>query len=209
LAGLGVVMTLYYLANQVLPSVFVLYADYRFHWSEKTVGLSLAVVGISVSIVSGGLVGPIVKRFGERRSLLMGLTFGTISFIGFAMATRGWIIFAAIPVLALWGMAAPAVQSMMSRHVDPSSQGKLQGAISSVRSITGMFGPLIFTQVFALAIAPGTRLHLPGAPYFLAACLLLASIAIASVVTRGQPALPLAGHATTSPEARPENVMDA
>ncbi len=213
LAGLGIVMTLYYLANQVLPSVFVLYADYRFQWSERMVGLSLAVVGISVSIVSGGLVGPIVKRLGERRSTLLGLTFGALSFVGFALAVRGWIIFAAIPVLALWGIAAPSVQSMMSRHVDHSSQGKLQGAINSLRSLTGMFGPLIFTQVFAFAIAPQRQVHVPGAPYLLAALFLVASLMIAAVVTRASavhpPGVADAPAELAPPVASPENFMDA
>jgi DHA1 family tetracycline resistance protein-like MFS transporter len=185
LAGLAVVMTIYYLAHQVLPSVWVLYAVYRFDWSEKMIGLSLTAVGVGISVVSGGLVGPIVKRIGERRSVLLGLTFGVLSFAGFGLAYRTWMVFAAIPFVALWGIAAPAVQSIMSRHVDHSSQGKLQGAINSVRSVTGMIGPLIFTQVFALAIAPRTSPHVPGAPYFLAAALLTSSLLLAYFVTRG------------------------
>ena len=185
LAGLAVVMTLYYLAHQVLPSVFVLYAVYQFRWSENMIGLSLAAIGLAVSIVSGGLVGPLVKRIGERSSVLLGLIFGVLSFLGFALAYKGWIVFAAIPFVALWGIAAPAVQSMMSRHVDHTSQGKLQGAINSLRSITGMIGPLIFTQVFALATAPGNRHHLPGAPYALAAGLLATSLVVAFFVTSG------------------------
>jgi MFS transporter, DHA1 family, tetracycline resistance protein len=187
LAGLAVVMTIYYLAHQVLPSVWVLYAVYRFNWSENMIGLSLTAVGVAVSVVSGGLVGPIVKRIGERRSVLLGLTFGVLAFAGFGLAYRTWMIFAAIPLMALWGIAAPAVQSIMSRHVDHSSQGKLQGAINSLRSMTGMIGPLIFTQVFALAIAPGISPRVPGAPYFLAACLLTTSLVIAYFVTRRSP----------------------
>ncbi len=185
LAGLAVVMTLYYLAHQVLPSIFVLFAVYRFNWNEKMVGWSLAAVGIAVSIVSGGLVGPIVKRVGERSSVLLGLTFGVMSFLGFALAYRGWMVFAAIPFLGLWGIAAPSVQSIMSRHVDPTSQGKLQGAINSLRSISGMFGPLLFSQVFALATAPQNNHPRPGAPWALAAGLLATSLVVAYFVTRG------------------------
>jgi DHA1 family tetracycline resistance protein-like MFS transporter len=148
------------------------------------VGLSLSLVGVCAAVVSGVLVGPFVKRFGERRSLLSGLFFGTVGFAGFALASHGWMIFAAVPFIALWGIAAPAVQSLMSRHVDPTSQGKLQGAINSVRAVTGMAGPVLFTQVFALAIAPRVSFHLPGAPYFLAAVLLLSSLLLAAYVTR-------------------------
>src|SRR3977135_126564 len=129
LFGLATVMTLFYLAQQSLPAVFVLYTQYRYAWTERDVGLALAVVGVSTSIVSGLLVGPFVRRFGERRSVLSGLTFGTIGFLSFAFAPRGLIFLCAIPFLGLWGIAGPSVQSLMSRRVDPTSQGKLQGEI--------------------------------------------------------------------------------
>jgi MFS transporter, DHA1 family, tetracycline resistance protein len=184
LAGLSVVCTLYYLAHNSLPSMWAYYTEYRYHWSRPDVGNSLAVVGVSAAIVSGVLVGPFVKRFGERLSVLWGLLFGTLGFAGFAMATRGWMVLAVIPFIALWGIAAPAVQSLMSRRVDHSSQGKLQGAINSLRAITGMAGPVLFSQVFSLAISPSARIHLPGAPYYLAGLLLFSSLLLAVYVTR-------------------------
>jgi DHA1 family tetracycline resistance protein-like MFS transporter len=184
LAGLSVVTTLYYLAQQSLPSIWALYTEYRYAWNRRDVGLSLAVVGVCAAVVSGALVGPFVKRFGERRSLLSGLVFGTLGFVFFALAARGWIILAAIPFIALWGIAGPATQSLMSRRVDASSQGKLQGAINSLRALTGMGGPVLYTQVFALAISARASFHFPGAPYFLAALLLLSSLLLATYVTR-------------------------
>src|SRR6266851_8032840 len=184
LFGLAAVMTLYYLAHNSLPSMWALYTEYRYTWSRRDVGLSLAVVGVFAAVVSGVLVGPFVKRFGERRSVLSGLLFGTLGFAGFALGSRGWMMLAVIPLIALWGIAAPAMQSLMSRHVDPTSQGKLQGAINSLRAITGMAGPVLFTQVFALAISPRSGLHLAGGPYFLAAVLLGASLLLAVYVTR-------------------------
>lgn len=184
LAGLSVVVTLYYLAQNSLPSMWALYTEYRYRWSHGDVGLSLAAVGVCAAIVSGTLVGPFVKRFGERRSVLFGLLSGTLGFMGFALAASGWVLYAVIPFVALWGIAAPAIQSLMSRRVDPSSQGKLQGAINSLRAMTGMVGPVLFTQVFALAISPRARIHLPGAPYYLAGVLLLSSLLMAVYVTR-------------------------
>src|SRR5882762_6739332 len=198
LAGLAVVNTLYYLAHFSLPSMWALYTEYRYAWDRRDVGLSLSIVGASAAIVSGFLVGPLVKRFGERRSLLAGLLFGTLGFASLALTTRGWIILAVVPLIALWGIAAPAMQSLMARHVDPSSQGKLQGAINSLRAITGMAGPVLFTQVFALAIAPRAPLHFPGAPYFLAAVLLLSSLLLAAHVTRPTVAAQPTAQATAS-----------
>src|SRR3979411_357894 len=175
LGGLAIVTVLYYLAHQVLPTIFVLYADYRYGWSAPPMGLSLAAVGVCVSLASGLLVGPFVKRFGERYSLLSGLMFGFLAFMGFALASRGWMAFAAIPLIALWGIAGPAMQSLMSQRVDPSSQGKLQGAVNSLRAMTGMIGPLLFTQVFAIAISPHVSVQVPGAPYCGAAVWMLAA----------------------------------
>ncbi len=186
LSGLSVVCVLYYLAHQALPSVFVLYTEYRYGWDERAVGISLGVVGICVAAVSGGLVGPYVQRFGERASLVSGLFWGVVGFAGFAVATRGWEFLAAVPFVALWGVAGPSMQSLMSQLVDPSSQGKLQGAINSLRALTGMIGPLLFTQVFARAISPTARVHLPGAPYYLAGLLLLGSMGLAWGVTGGK-----------------------
>src|SRR6266571_2710860 len=198
LAGLSVVVTLYYLAHNSLPSMWALYTEYRYAWSRRDVGNSLALVGVCAAVVSGVLVGPIVKRFGERRSLLSGLLFGTLGFAGFALAVRGWMILAVIPFIALWGIAAPAMQSLMARHVDPSSQGKLQGAINSLRAITGMAGPVLFTQVFAVAISSHSGLHLPGAPYYVAALLLGASLLLAIYVTRASEAAPSSSQAATN-----------
>jgi DHA1 family tetracycline resistance protein-like MFS transporter len=200
LFGLATVMTLFYLAQQSLPAVFVLYTQYRYGWIERDVGLALAVVGVSTSIVSGVLVGPFVRRFGERRSVLSGLTFGTIGFFSLALAPRGWIFLCAIPFLGLWGIAGPSVQSLMSRRVDPTSQGKLQGAINSIRAISGMIGPLLFTQVLALAISPSVPIHFPGAPYFLAGLLLLSSLTLAAYVTRVDASSP---QPTTNPATSP------
>ena len=183
LAGLALVTTLYYLAHNALPAIFVLYTEYRYAWNERDVGLSLAMVGICSAVVSAGLVGPVVKQFGERRSLLAGLGFGILGFVGFAFARTGKEIFLALPLVALWGIAGPAMQSLMSKRVDPSAQGKLQGAINSLRAITGMAGPLLFTQVLAIAIAPDARFHLPGTPYLLAGVLLFASFLLAYSVT--------------------------
>ncbi len=184
LSSLSVVTTLYYLAHQSLLSVFVLYAEYRYAWNERQVGLSLAVVGVCTAIVSGGMVGPYVEKFGERFSLLSGLMFGVLGFAGFALSPKGWGLLLSIPLIALWGVASPAMQSLMSQRVDPTSQGKLQGAINSLRALTGMAGPLLFTQIFAAAIASSARIHLPGAPYYLASLLLFSSFLLAAAVTR-------------------------
>jgi MFS transporter, DHA1 family, tetracycline resistance protein len=197
LSGLAVVVTLYYLAHQSLMSVWALYSEYRYAWNNRDVGISLGVVGISAALVSGALVGPYVKKFGERFSLTSGLLYGTIGFICFGLAPKGWIILATIPFVALWGIAAPAIQALMAKHVDHSSQGKLQGGINSLRALTGMAGPILYTQVFSAAISPAAKYHVPGAPYLLAAVLLGISLLLAFYVTRTHAIVPAAAPASS------------
>jgi DHA1 family tetracycline resistance protein-like MFS transporter len=184
LFGLAGVATLYYLAHTVLPSMFVLYAGYRYAWGPRTVGITLAIVGVCSMIVQGGLVKPLVARFGERTTLLAGLTAGTVGFTAYALATSGHMIWAFTPVLACMGIFGPSLQALMSKRVQPHEQGKLQGANASIMGITGMVGPAIFTQSFSRAITPGSGMHVPGAPFFLAGALVFMALILALRVTR-------------------------
>jgi MFS transporter, DHA1 family, tetracycline resistance protein len=179
LKRLAMVAALFYTAHQALPSIWVLYTEYRYSWNPEQVGWSLALVGVCAAAVSGGLVGPYVKRFGEKFGLISGLCYGVIGFVGFGLAPRGWAILCAIPFIALWGVAGPSMQSMMSQLVDGSSQGKLQGAINSIRALTGMIGPLVFTRVLAESVSRG---KVPGAAYLLAGVLLVMAIGVAGWV---------------------------
>jgi MFS transporter, DHA1 family, tetracycline resistance protein len=170
-----------YLAHEIYATVWVLYSMYRYGWNEKTIGLSLAVVGISSMITMAGLVGPAVKRFGERKALFAGLLFGALGFALFGWAPVGWIFLAAIPVNALWGLAGPPSQSMMTQRFSASEQGELQGALSSLRGLAMIFGPGIFSATFAACIAQGRSF--PAGPWYLAALVLVAALVIASKVT--------------------------
>ena len=182
LLGLAAVNFLGYVAHEVYPTVFVLYADYRYHWDQRTIGLSLAVVGIASMLISGMVVGPVVARFGERRALLSGLFLGALGFALFGWASVGWLFLLATPINMLWALAGPASQSMMSQRVSASAQGELQGAIGSVRSIAMLLGPGIFSLTFAAFIAAERSTKVPGAPWYLAGLMLLAAMAVAWIV---------------------------
>src|SRR5215475_5872621 len=145
LIGLAAVDFLANVAHQVLPSVFVLYAAHRYGWSETMVGLTLAFVGICSAVVQGMLIGPIVSRIGARRALVLGLLSGALGMAIYGLAPTGPWFYLGAPVMALWGLAGPALQEMMSRLVSPSEQGQLQGANNSSRSITGLIGPALFS----------------------------------------------------------------
>ncbi len=153
-------------------SVWVLYSIYRYNWDELTNGLSLMVVGIVTAIISGTLTGPMVKRFGEKKTLYTGQYFGAVGMLAAGLAKTGAWLFGSIPVISLWNMSMPAAQSIMTRRVSEQEQGELQGALQSMRSITFIIGPVIFLQTFRWFIDPKHGSPIPGAPFFLAALLL-------------------------------------
>jgi DHA1 family tetracycline resistance protein-like MFS transporter len=183
LTGLAGVVFLNNLAHAALPATFVLYAGYRYGWDARTVGLTLGVIGACSAVVQGTLVAPLVRRFGERRILIAGLLLGAAGFAMYGVAPTGTLFVAAVPVVALWGLASPAAQALMSRRIGPSEQGQLQGANGSVMGIALMIGPAMFAATFAYFIGEGASVHLPGAAYLLAAVLLLLGAVLAARVT--------------------------
>jgi MFS transporter, DHA1 family, tetracycline resistance protein len=180
LAGLSLANFVAQLAHVVLPSTFVLYASYRYGWDTTTVGATLALVGLCQMVVQGAAIGPIVRRFGERNALLLGLGCGTVGFFIFGAAPSGLLFCIGIPVMALWGIAGAATQSLTTQLVEADQQGQLQGATNSVQSVSQMIGPFLFTLTFAYFIGADVPLKLPGAPYFLASALLLLALLIAA-----------------------------
>jgi DHA1 family tetracycline resistance protein-like MFS transporter len=173
LSGLSFLLFLNYLAHGVLSSVFVLYGGYRYGWDPKQVGFTLMLVGIFTGLVQGGLIRPVVKKIGEWKSLFLGFLFGILGFTAFGTASVGWVFWCAIPLMALWGLAGSPLQSLMSQRVGRSEQGRLQGANGSIRALSELLAPGLFTSVYAFFIAPNRMPQLPGAPFYLAAVILV------------------------------------
>lgn len=188
LLQLAVAAFLAYVAHDVLPVMFVIYTGERFGWDARAVGASLALVGASSMVVQGLVVGRVVAAVGERGSLAAGLLIGTAAQLVYGLAPVGAVFLVGIPMWALFGLVGPSIQGLMSRRVDPSQQGRLQGALGSVRSVSSLIAPILFTQIFAVALGVGV----PGAPFLLAAALLLSALAVAfgvaQVATWAEPA---------------------
>jgi DHA1 family tetracycline resistance protein-like MFS transporter len=187
LLGLAAVLVLGYLAQQSLMNVYVLYSDYRFGWSDRAVGLSLALVGIIQGFYGAGLVKPVVKRLGERGALTFGLIGGAIGYIMIGLSKTGILMLWGIPVLNLMSVAWPSAQSIMSREVSPSQQGQMQGAVQGLRMLAGIVGPVMFTWVFSKTYGSGAAIHMPGAAFYLAASLLAVSLVVAQWVRPRNP----------------------
>jgi MFS transporter, DHA1 family, tetracycline resistance protein len=179
LLGLAVVNFLYNIGHEALPTMFVLYAIYRYGWSERTLGLALTTVGVFSAVVMGGLIKVVVTRFGERKVLMAGLLIGSLAFAMFAMAANPILFWIAIPVHVLWFLAMPAMQSLMTRCVDETQQGQLQGALGSLRGMAYTIGPTLFSLIFAYSISKKHTWQLPGSPFLLAALLMVVAAILA------------------------------
>jgi DHA1 family tetracycline resistance protein-like MFS transporter len=166
-------------AHQALPSTWVLYTGYRYGWNAKQVGISLAVVGLMAGIVQGGLTRFVVKKFGERKAAALGMTVTVMSFIGYGIATEGWMIYAVLIAGSIGFVTAPAVQGLISRNVGADEQGGVQGALAGLASIAGIIGPPIATGLFAHFISAKSRVELPGAAFFFSAMLVFFALLLA------------------------------
>jgi MFS transporter, DHA1 family, tetracycline resistance protein len=181
--GLATVGFLGNFAHQVLPSVFVLYAGYRYGWGPGMVGLTLAMVGVASAIAQGLLVGRIIAWLGERWTLIGGMSAGCLGMLVYGLAPTGPLFWIGVPIMGLWGLSSPASQSLMSRRVGPDEQGQLQGANTSLMSIASIIGPGVFAATFAFFLK-----DTPSAAWLLAAAFLLAAAIVAWLATRPRPA---------------------
>jgi MFS transporter, DHA1 family, tetracycline resistance protein len=184
------VLLLGYIAQQVLMNVYVIYADYRYQWTNRTVGLSLAVVGVFTVIYGALLVKPVVAKLGERGAMTFGLIGGALGYSMIGSSKTGLLLWFGIPFLNMMSFTWPAAQSLLSRKTSPSEQGQLQGAINSLRGIAGLVGPGFFTYVFSKSIGVGAVVHSPGTPFYAAASMLLTGLVLAQYTDRSlKPAL--------------------
>jgi MFS transporter, DHA1 family, tetracycline resistance protein len=178
-AGLILALTVDYLASHAVQSNWSYFTAYRFQWTPKTIGISLAVVGILVSFVQAVLIRVITPKIGNDRSIYFGLLLNAVGLFLFAMATRSWMMFAALVPYCLGGIAGPALQSAISGHVPANAQGELQGSLTSLMSVTSIIGPLLMTNLFAYFTSDQAPILFPGASFVLGGLLMLISSTIA------------------------------
>ena len=191
LIAAAAVLLIAYVAQQSLMNVYVLYSEFRFQWTDRTVGLSLATVGIFSALIGGLLVKRVVARIGDRNSILVGLVLGATGFTMFGLSKTGLLMWFGIPVMDMMSLVWPSVQSRMSAGVGPSEQGQMQGAINSLRGIAGLIGPGLFTYILSKCIGAHAVIDAPGMPFFVAAGLLLTALAVAARVIHAPAKVPL------------------
>ena len=187
-AGLAIVFLCLSFAQRGLENVWVLYTGYRYDWGEMTNGLVLGLVGITSAIVQGGLVRPIIAKIGERKAIILGTSVSALAFLGYGLATQGWMILVVIVLGSLGGITGPAIQSLVASRVDSSQQGKVQGALTSLMSFTNIFAPIFFTTgLFSYFTSEHAIFSFPGASFVVGAMFIFAGQLVAISVFRKFP----------------------
>jgi DHA1 family tetracycline resistance protein-like MFS transporter len=179
ISGLVVTYLLLFMAGKSVESTWTFYTMLKFSWSSIWVGISLSVVGVLVAIVQGGLIRVIIPKLGQKKSVFTGLLLYFIGLILFAFATKGWMMFAFLIPYCLGGIAGPALQGIMSNQVPKNEQGELQGALTSLMSLTTILGPLMMNNLFYYFTTPNHSIYFPGAAFIAGAILLLIGILFA------------------------------
>lgn len=188
IGGLAISYFLIYLAAQAVQGNWNFFTIYRFNWSEDMVGISLGVVGLLVGVVQGGLTRVVNPRLGNEKSIYIGLLLYTAGLALFAVATQGWMMFAFLIPYCLGGIAGPSLQATIAKHVPPNQQGELQGALTSLMSLTTIIGPLMMNNLFTYFTSPKAPFIFPGVSFLLAAVFMLLSVLIAySVLKKERP----------------------
>ncbi len=179
LTGLLTVMVFIFIGQHATHSTWAFFTEESFGWSPLEIGLSLGFVGVVVAIVQGGIVGPFVKKLGQNKAVIVGLSFNAAGLLMMGLATEGWMIYAIMLPYALGGLAGPSLQGIMTSQVGANQQGELQGGITSLQSLTNIIGPLLMLSIFYEFTDPKAEIYFPGAPFLLGTVLAVISLFIA------------------------------
>nr|AIA15466.1 Tetracycline_Resistance_MFS_Efflux_Pump [uncultured bacterium] len=163
------------LVGEVGGTIWVPYTQERFAWDPVTVGISLTLFGLFHALAKAFLIGAISERWGERRAFIYGIGFDSAAYILIALATKGLMAFGLLPLFCLGGMAAPALQSMLTARVPQDRQGRLQGVLASLASLVSVGGPLVISLSYF-----GTRGTFPGIVWIGGAALYLLCLPLAA-----------------------------
>lgn len=174
--ALAASLFLYNMALHGMYTTWIFSTTLRFGWGIAQTGITFAVMGVLSAVAQGGLVGPAVKRLGERRSILVGLSVGTLAFTAYAFAPQSWMFYVVIAVASFAALEGPASQAMLTSSVGEDEQGAVQGAMASALSLTRIVGPLIATNAFAYFVSPSAPVYFPGAPFATGAVLIAGAL---------------------------------
>lgn len=201
--GLFGAVVLYQLAHDANPSTWTYYTMLKYEWSERDVGFSLGVVGLMIALVQGSLIRLVIPRLGEKWSVYVGFALMTLGYVGFSLASEGWILLVLIVPWALGNIAMPAMRGIMANQVPDNAQGELQGAMSSLVSLTAIVAPLVMTRLFGFFSSQAAPVYFPGAPFLAAGLLTLGCLVVFARVHAGSAAAAASQAHRTGEPGRP------
>lgn len=181
-SGLVPPLVLILVASYAVQSNWTYYTMFKFNWSSTTVGYSLAVVGVLVAFVQGFLIRKIIPILGQKKAIYIGFAFTALGLILFGLANSGWYMIAFLLPYCLGGIGGPSLQAIISTQVPANEQGQLQGALTSLTSLTAIGGPLLMNNIFAYATSKSSPIYLPGAAFFVAAFLVGISYVLVALI---------------------------
>lgn len=163
------------IANLVYPTLWAFWGRETFGWDGVTIGLTLSAYGILIAVVQAGILPQLTRRFGDYRTLLIGTAAAVIGLVGFGFAGAVWAVAILMPIAALADMSPPILTAFAANRVSEDQQGLVQGVIASLSSVAAVVAPLALTGVFESFVS-GDGLYLPGAPFLVAALLILVTL---------------------------------
>lgn len=182
---IAVAYFLWQLASLIYPMLWSYFAIGRYGWSGAMIGLSLALMGVTMALSQIFVAAKIIARFGERKTALIGLTGGTLCMIGFASISNSWVAMAIMPLIAVSSLTHPCLTALMTHRADATNQGEVQGFASAVMAVGSIIAPLLYNPVHAYFTGPQTPFLFHGAAFVIAAA--LAGLALI-VLSRARPA---------------------
>lgn len=188
LLPIAVIFFTFSAAGEVYGVCWALWGHDAFEWNGLWIGLSLGTFGVCQALAQAFLPGPAVKLLGERATILTGVGCACVALVVMAFASRSWMVFAIMPVFALGGIGAPALQSLATRQVDEARQGQFQGVLASAVSLASVFCPLVFSSIYF-----GVRAHWPGAVWLSVIVVYAALVPLVLGLRLKTPAAALAG----------------
>lgn len=181
LPGLGALLAVYFfyqVSNMVYPAVWAYFTVEQHGWSPRVVGMSLALYGIGMAVVQGGLIRWVIPRFGEQKTVYWGLIYNAVILVVIGMLTNGTVLLALTPIAAVGALVAPAITGIMSQKASDDQQGELQGVLSSINAIGMIVSPLIMTQAFFMFTRADAPIYLPGMPFIVSMLMMVIAFAI-------------------------------
>lgn len=165
--------------------IWILYSKYKFNWNTFDQGLFMFVFGITVMGFQGVVVRWILHDRAENSWLRITLVCSALELVIIAFIESTWLLYSVIFVFAVSNAAWPAMMGIVTRHVAPSEQGQLQGAIGCIHTFAEIIWPLVASEIFGsmvafereLGVEPGST-PLPGLPFVLGGLWVAAAAAV-------------------------------